>query len=72
MSGARTAEGSSSPTSSRRPLWRDRDFSLLWVGETISVFGTTTSSVLLPLLAVTGLGASAWWVGLLTAATWLP
>lgn len=69
MSGARTTWA---PASAQRSGWPDRDFSLLWVGETISVFGTTTSAVLLPLLAVTGLGASAWWVGLLTAATWLP
>ncbi len=55
-----------------RSLRRHRDFNLLWFGETVSVLGTTTSSVLLPLLAVLTLEASAWWVGLLSAAAWLP
>ncbi|CAN5668503.1 hypothetical protein BH18ACT7_BH18ACT7_21110 [soil metagenome] len=53
-------------------LRRHRDFNLLWFGATVSVLGTTTSSVLLPLLAVLTLEASAWWVGLLSAAAWLP
>lgn len=53
-------------------LRRNREFSLLWFGETVSVLGTTTTSVLLPLLAVLTLNASAWWVGLLSAATWTP
>lgn len=53
-------------------LRRDSEFTLLWFGETVSVLGRTTSSVLLPLLAVLTLDASAWWVGLLSAATWLP
>ncbi len=36
----------------RPPLRWQHTFSLFWFGETISVLGNTTSSVLLPLLAV--------------------
>lgn len=57
---------------SRRSSLRSNGFRFLWAGESVSVLGTTTSSLLLPLLAVTTLDASAWWVGLLTAAAWLP
>lgn len=64
-----TATGSAPP---RRSLSRQPVFSLFWFGETVSVLGNTTSSVLLPLLAVVGLQASAWWVGVLTAASWVP
>jgi len=56
----------------RPPLRWQHTFSLFWFGETISVLGNTTSSVLLPLLAVVELQASPWWVGLLTAASWVP
>ncbi|MGI8694791.1 MAG: MFS transporter [Geodermatophilaceae bacterium] len=59
-------------TAGSPPLRRQRGFSLLWFGESVSVLGNTTSAVLLPLLAVVSLDASAWWVGLLTAASWAP
>ena len=48
------------------------NFTLLWSGEGASLLGTATSSVLLPLLAVTHLDAGPGWMGLLTAAVWLP
>lgn len=48
------------------------DFRLLWFGETSSRFGTAVTSVVLPLLAVTELGASSFQVGLLSAAAYLP
>lgn len=54
----------------RRPL--GRAFSLLWAGESVSLLGSATTSVLIPLLAVTQLGAGPVWMGLLTAAAWLP
>jgi hypothetical protein len=47
-------------------------FTLLWSGEGISLLGTATTSVLLPLLAVSHFHAGPGWMGLLTAAAWLP
>lgn len=49
-----------------------RNFTLLWSGETVSLLGTATTSVLLPLLAVSTFHAGPGWMGLLTAAAWLP
>lgn len=54
------------------PLRRNRDFSLLWFGEGVSVLGNATTSVLLPLLAVVAFDAGPGWMGILTAAAWLP
>jgi MFS family permease len=52
------------------PLWRQRNFTLLWAGQTISMTGSAVTTVGLPLAAITMLGASALQVGLLTAATY--
>jgi len=52
-------------------LWRQRDFLLLWSGQTVSEMGTAVTEVALPLLAVVTLKASTFQVGLLTAATTL-
>ncbi|WP_424183543.1 MFS transporter [Actinokineospora sp. G85] len=49
-------------------LWRDRDFMLLWTGQTVSDLGSATTLLVLPLIAVTALNASTTEVGLLTAA----
>jgi MFS family permease len=49
-------------------LWRHRDFRRLWGGETISEFGSQISLVAVSLLAVRTLHATAWEVGVLTAA----
>lgn len=55
------------------PLLRlNRNFNLLWLGEGVSVLGNATTSILLPLLAITGFGAGPGWMGALTAAAWLP
>ncbi|QIM20934.1 MFS transporter [Phycicoccus sp. HDW14] len=64
----------SSPTTTTGPvpLRRNRSFVLLWVGEGVSVLGAMTTTVVVPLLAVTEFGAGAGWMGLLTAAAWLP
>ena len=56
----------------RLGLWRDRNFCMLWLGETTSLFGTSISRVALPLVAVLTVQASVFQVGALTAATWLP
>lgn len=53
-------------------LLRTRNFALFWSGETISGFGSAITTVLLPLVAVTTLHASALMVTLVTAADWLP
>ena len=49
-----------------------RDFRLFWTGETINRFGSATSSVALPLVAISMLDATTFEVGLLTAAAWAP
>ncbi|MFI6440131.1 MFS transporter [Streptomyces sp. NPDC050759] len=49
-----------------------RDFRLLWIGETASGLGNGITTVALPLVAVLALQASALQVGLLAAAVWLP
>ncbi|MGW0804099.1 MFS transporter [Nonomuraea sp. NPDC002799] len=53
-------------------LLRQRDFRLLWIGESTSSFGSAVTSVALPLVAVTVLHASAFAVSVLAAAAWLP
>ncbi|MEV6213003.1 MFS transporter [Kitasatospora sp. NPDC051914] len=52
-------------------LWRQRDFMLLWSGQTVSEMGSAVTQVALPLLALVVLEASTFQVGLLTAATTL-
>lgn len=50
-------------------LWRHRDFLLLWGGQTASQTGSQVTIVALPLVAIVLLRASAFQVGLLSAAT---
>ena len=52
-------------------LWQ-REFRLLWIGETTSSFGNSITKVALPLVAVTTLRASTLTVSVLYAAAWLP
>ncbi|MDC0771811.1 MFS transporter [Streptomyces sp. HD] len=52
-----------------RSLWRQRDFMLLWSGQSVSEMGSAVTQVALPLVAVVALKASTFQVGLLTAAT---
>lgn len=54
-----------------RSLWRSRDFALLWSGQTVSTFGTSISSLALPLLAL-ALTRSAAQAGFIAAARLLP
>src|SRR6185437_607585 len=51
---------------------RERNFRLLWIGETVSPVGNAMAVVGVPLVAVVVLHASTFAVGLLTAAAWLP
>ena len=54
------------------PIAGNGNFRLLWFGEGVSVLGSMTTAVVVPLVAVTAFGAGAAWMGLLTAAAWLP
>ncbi|WP_103351247.1 MFS transporter [Amycolatopsis sp. CA-128772] len=53
-------------------LWGNRDFRLLWTGETTSMLGSMVATTALPLVAVVTLQASTFEVALLTAVAWLP
>ncbi|MFC7307922.1 MFS transporter [Streptomyces monticola] len=74
--GPQTAPSAVRSASRPRPrpwgLLAHRNFRLLLTGETTSKFGTSVTSVLLPLVAVSTLDASPLMVGVLTAAPWLP
>jgi predicted MFS family arabinose efflux permease len=73
MAGQAYRERSRSAVPSHRAgLLRQRDFRLLWFGETVSRCGSAATDVALPLVAVATLHASALTVGVLGAATWLP
>lgn len=60
------------PVAQPTPLARNRNFSLLWFGEGVSVLGSMTTTVVFPLLAVTQFHAGPLAMGLLTGAVWLP
>ncbi|MFI8893806.1 MFS transporter [Streptomyces paradoxus] len=60
------ASSDSSP-SAASSLWRDADFRRLWLGQTASQLGEHASLVILPLVAVLTLGASAGELGVLRA-----
>jgi MFS family permease len=51
---------------------RQRNFRLLWVGETVSKTGSAITTVALPLVAISTLQAGTFLVGVLEAAAWLP
>ncbi|MCC6628743.1 MAG: MFS transporter [Chloroflexi bacterium] len=53
------------------PLWRNRDFNLLWSGQIVSTLGTQVSLVAFPLLLLAVTGSPAW-AGLLGALRGLP
>jgi MFS family permease len=50
----------------RGGLWHHLDFRRLWIGETVSQFGTMVSQLALPLVAILVVHASTFEVGLLT------
>ena len=58
--------------SPRVDLFRQRDFRLLWTGESTSALGSSVTSVALPLVALGTLHAGVIAVSLLSAAAWLP
>jgi hypothetical protein len=53
-------------------LWRHRDFTVFWLGETVSLFGTQVTFVALPMVAVLALDVSAGQLGALRFAEYLP
>ncbi|MEU6237292.1 MFS transporter [Kitasatospora sp. NPDC047058] len=60
------------PRHARWGLLAQRDFRLLWAGESVSRLGSSITSVALPLVAVVSLDAGPLAVGLLSGAVWLP
>ncbi len=59
------------PPLQHKPLRHNRNFSLFWAGEGVSLLGAATTQVLMPALAL-ALGGGAGWLGAITTATWLP
>jgi predicted MFS family arabinose efflux permease len=59
-------------TRDRLGLIRHRDFRLLWIGQSVSDVGTSVSYVVVPLVAIVYLHATAFEVGVLSALEWLP
>jgi MFS family permease len=57
---------------SRLGLLHQRNFRLLWTGETTSQLGSSVTSVALPLVALSVLHASVFAVSLLSAVAWAP
>ncbi|GIG68355.1 MFS transporter [Phytomonospora endophytica] len=56
----------------RRSLWRHRDFMLVWLGQSASMFGSTVSFIALPLIGVLLLELSAFEMGLVATASTVP
>lgn len=54
------------------PLWRDRDFARLWLGQSISLIGSQITLLALPLTAVLLLKATPTQMGILTASQYAP
>ena len=53
-------------------LWRERDFTRYWLGESVSRFGVQVTALALPLLAVVELDATPGQAGLLNGAQFAP
>ncbi|MER7582144.1 MFS transporter [Kitasatospora sp. NPDC097691] len=72
MSALLAPERAAGSARARWGLLAERDFRLLWAGETVSRLGSSITSVALPLVAVLALDAGPLAAGVLTAAVWLP
>ncbi|MFS4092210.1 MFS transporter [Streptomyces sp. AF1A] len=66
------ADDPSAPAKPRSILFRNRNFALLWSGESISLLGSEVSVIALPSLAVLVFGEGALGVGALVALQWIP
>lgn len=62
----------SHPTPPPASLWRHANFMRLWIGQTISLFGTALTSLALPIIAAATLNASPLEMGILAAVGSLP
>ncbi|MEO7913561.1 MAG: MFS transporter, partial [Roseiflexaceae bacterium] len=60
------------PFLQRSSIWQQRSFRNLWLGTTVSAFGSEISGVAIPLIAVLLLGATSAQMGLLRAAGTCP
>ena len=67
-----TEPGASEPGARRGGLWQHLDFRRLWIGETVSQFGTMVSQLALPLVAILVVHATTLEVGLLEAFQTVP
>ncbi len=56
----------------RRAVWRQRDFALLWAGQTVSEIGSAVTTLALPTLAIFAFHAGPAAVGLMVAAERVP
>ena len=61
------------PVAAPQPLWQNRDYLLLWAGQTVSILGTQLSQLAFPLLvlALTGSAAQAGFVTAIRSVPWL-
>jgi MFS family permease len=69
---APTAEDPAEVQDPRPPLSANRDFRLLWGGQTVSMIGSEVTEVAFPLLAILALNATPGQLGLISAARTLP
>jgi predicted MFS family arabinose efflux permease len=65
-------DSTTEPVRRRGGLWHHLEFRRLWIGETVSQFGTMISQLALPLIAILVVHASTFEVGLLTAVETAP
>ena len=63
---AKSAE--TEPSAPASSIFKNRNFQLLWAGQTVSTIGDQMSGLALPVLAVLMLNATEWQVGLMNAA----
>jgi MFS family permease len=63
-----THDSRSAPATGEGPLWKDRNFGLVWAGETIAQFGVQLGHIALPVIAIELLRATEFQVGVLNAA----
>src|SRR3954454_3415085 len=66
-------QATEAPPESLSPLWRNRDYMLLWSGQVVSTLGSTASGIVFPLLilAITGSAAAAGIAGALQSIPYL-